>query len=138
MKEEKFQNKLKKEILNRFKKEWEQDNTFPLLFEDLSKEDKTFYILNNKKGFVVLNLGKNKIVRLEKIDKSIKVKELIALAFKYLNLSQPIYIYVDINNKGLIERLEKLNFTKITIFKNKYKTGDCFVRMEWRNNGSSP
>lgn len=128
---------LKKEILNRFKKEWEQDNIFPLLFEDLSKKDKDFYMLNNKKGFVVLNLEKNKIVRLEKIDRSIKVKELIALAFKYLNLSKPIYIYIDINNKGLIERLKKINFTQNTIFKNKYKTGDCFVKMEWRNNGSN-
>lgn len=129
-------NNLKTEILNSFKNKWKRDEIFPLLFEDLSKEDKTFYMLDNKKGFVVLNLKKNKIVRLEKIDRSIKVKDLIELAFKYLNLSKIIYIYVSINNLGLIDRLEKLNFSKGISIKNKYKLGDEFIKMEWKENES--
>lgn len=129
-------NNLKTEILNSFKNQWKRDKMFPLLFEDLSKEDKDFYMLSNKKGFVVLNLKKNKIVRLEKIDRSIKVKELIELAFEHLSLLQPIYIYVNTSDKGLIDRLEKLNFTKNIIIKNKYKLGDEFIKMEWKENES--
>ena len=117
-------------MLKKFKEQWENDSIFPNLYKDLSKKDKSFYMLKNKKGFVVLNVKKTKIVRLHKIDKSIKVCELIELAKKHLDKTKPIYIYVNKIDIGLIKRLKKLNFYEKKFIKNKYKTGDEFLKME--------
>lgn len=95
-------------------------------------------MLKNKKGFVVLNVKKTKIVRLHKIDKSIKVCKLIELAKKHLDKTKPIYIYVNKIDIGLIKRLKKLNFYEKKFIKNKYKTGDEFLKMELKRETYGP